>query len=221
MSTLEQFRQELGTRLKSAGSTPRWPTDGFRRYMTALEPRRQIFEEAARRLLADVVKPRLDALVEFFPSARTRADEQAHCYCCWFAYSDRFPVTAKLEFSVEHDQAVEHLFVRYEASLMPLFLQFQPHDRLTLPLEQVDQETVVAWVEKRIFEFLDTYLRHDRGAPDLEEDIVTDPVCGMRLSRSGARETSGYRGHVYFFCSSKCRTEFEARPESFIQFRPI
>ncbi len=179
------------------------------------------FDDIAKLLANAVVKPRLDALIELFSGARTRADEQAHRYSTWFAYSDRYPVTAKLEFAIEHDQSVEQVFVRYEANLMPVFFHYQPHDRLTIPLDQFDPERTTEWVERRVFEFLEIYLRHDRGAENLDEDIVADPVCGMRLSRSDAKESADYRGHGYFFCSAECRVKFEGEPEHFVTFRTM
>jgi YHS domain-containing protein len=221
MSEIESFRRELKARVKRAASAPRWPLPEFDRYMQALGPRRELFEVTAASLIASVIKPRLDALLELLPSARTIDADGPHRYCCWLAASDRFPVTAKIEFAVEHDEAVEHVYVRYQAALIPLFVQFQPHDRLTVPLEQVAPERVAEWVEKRIIEFLETYLRHDRGADDLEEDIVADPACGMRLSRSDAQERSEYRGHPYYFCSPECRERFEAAPMQFVKLRPL
>ena len=221
MQKLEEFTKELRARVTAAADAPRWPASDVERYMASFRPRREQFGETARALIATVVRPRLEALARLFPTARITADEQP-CRCsCWFPTSDRFPVTAKVEFAIEHDESVEHLYVRCEVYLMPVFFQFQPHDKLTAPLEQVDEERVSEWVEKRIFEFLATYLRHDRGADDLDEDLVTDPVCGMRLRRSDAREQADYRGHAYFFCSQECREKFEGKPTDFVSFRTM
>ncbi len=43
---------------------------------------------------------------------------------------------------------------------------------------------------------------------------VTDPVCGMNVQTSVAK-TAAYRGHIYYFCSQKCRDKFESAPESY------
>ena len=221
MSTLEEFRYKLKSQVKAAASAPRWQSSEAEAYMTALRSRRQQFDEAARSLVATVIKPRLDTVVELFRSARTMTDEQA-CRCwCWFACSERFPVTAKVEFALEHDESVEHLFVRYEACLMPVFVRFQPHDKLTIRLDEINPEQIAGWVEERILEFLETYLHHDRGQDDLEEDILTDPVCGMRLQRSDVRAQAEYRGHPYFFCRTECREKIESKPEDFVTVRTM
>jgi YHS domain-containing protein len=221
MSTLEEFRCKLKSHVTAAASAPRLLSSEVETYMAALRSRRQQFDEAARSLVATVIKPRLEAVAELFRSARTMTDEQA-CRCwCWLASSDRFPVTAKVEFAVEHDETVEHLHVRYEACLMPVFVRFQPHDKLTTRLSETNPEQIAAWVEERILEFLETYLHHDRGQDDLEEDILTDPVCGMRLCRSDVRAQADYRGHPYFFCSTECGGKFERKPKDFVTVRTM
>lgn len=221
MSDLERFRSKLRAQVNSAGSAPRWQSADADAYMAALRSRRQQFDEAAKSLISIVIKPRLEAVAVLFRSARTMTDEQAFRCWCWFANSDRFPVTAKLEFAVEHDESVEHVFVRYEAVLMPVFVRFQPHDKLTIRLDAIDSEKIAGWVEDRVLEFLETYLHHDRGQDDLEEDIVTDPVCGMRLRRSETKGQADYLGHPYFFCSVECHEKFAARPQDFVAVRAM
>jgi uncharacterized protein len=43
----------------------------------------------------------------------------------------------------------------------------------------------------------------------------TDPVCKMRVDRYRTAHTSELAGHTYFFCSTGCQHEFEARPEHY------
>lgn len=221
MSTLEEFRDKLKFQVTAAASAPRWRSSDAEAYMAALRSRRQQFHEAARSLIATVIKPRLEAMAELLPSARTMTDEQACRSWCWFASSDRLPVTAKVEFAVEHDDSIERMFVRYEACLIPVFVRFQPHDKLTVRLSEIHPEQIAAWIEEQILEFLETYLHHDRGQDDLEEDILTDPVCGMRLQRSDVRAQAEYRGHPYFFCSTECCEKFESKPEAFVTVRTM
>jgi YHS domain-containing protein len=48
---------------------------------------------------------------------------------------------------------------------------------------------------------------------------VRDPVCGMTIDRATAK-TSALRGIVYYFCSEKCRSQFEASPETYAVATP-
>src|SRR4029453_15758227 len=142
MSKLEEFRSKLKSRVAAAGNVPGWQSADTEAYMAALRLRRQQFDDSAKSLLARVITPRLEVGTEPFPSARTMTDEQA-CRCwCWFASSDRFPITAKVEFAVEHDESVERMFVRFDGCLMPVFVRFQPHDKLTFRLNEINPDQI-------------------------------------------------------------------------------
>lgn len=51
-----------------------------------------------------------------------------------------------------------------------------------------------------------------------ESDLVTDPVCGMKIDPKTAKGgKSTVAGKDYFFCSPKCKTKFDADPQPYIQ----
>lgn len=39
-----------------------------------------------------------------------------------------------------------------------------------------------------------------------------DVVCGMQVDPSKSAGTSQYNGKTYYFCSSSCKTKFDADP---------
>lgn len=44
-----------------------------------------------------------------------------------------------------------------------------------------------------------------------------DPVCGMKVNPANAKGgSSSYNGKEYFFCNPKCKTKFDANPESYL-----
>ena len=45
---------------------------------------------------------------------------------------------------------------------------------------------------------------------------VIDPVCGMRVDPLTTKHHLDHKGQDYFFCSGRCRTRFEAKPEKFL-----
>ncbi|GIW83177.1 MAG: hypothetical protein KatS3mg105_4984 [Gemmatales bacterium] len=105
--------------------------------------------------------------------------------------------------------------------MMPMFIKMNEHDRLTEPLDSIQEDTVAAWVEERLCEFLDSYLRIDRGAEDFQKDAATDPVCGMRISRSAAAASDSFRGHPYFFCSRECQERFAQNPAEYVEVKTM
>jgi P-type Cu+ transporter len=49
----------------------------------------------------------------------------------------------------------------------------------------------------------------------MEKEI--DPVCGMEVDRVQAEGRSDHEGRSYYFCSSTCKTQFDADPDRFIR----
>lgn len=43
-----------------------------------------------------------------------------------------------------------------------------------------------------------------------------DPVCGKELQPSTAASTTEKEGKTLYFCSSECRTKFDAEPDKYI-----
>jgi P-type Cu+ transporter len=52
------------------------------------------------------------------------------------------------------------------------------------------------------------------------EDAVRDPVCGMTVPASRARDFVQYGGETHHFCSKMCREQFEKEPEQFVRRNP-
>jgi len=46
-------------------------------------------------------------------------------------------------------------------------------------------------------------------------EMITDPVCGMRVETAEASGASRYERHTYHFCSELCKTRFDADPERY------
>lgn len=193
--------------------------DEICRQMEALGPKLRAFEQLAARIASSIILPRLSALVACFAHANVvRSERPDHCAAV-FGYCERFPVSCRIQFDVAHDSAVDQVILHYELDMMPVFHKYEPHDKFTTEVNAVDDEAVADWVEQRLLAFLDDYLRLDRGEPTLDEDLLTDPVCGMRMTRGAAAAQDSYRGHAYYFCSSACRDQFVADPGRFVWFK--
>lgn len=217
MSELVDFDRQVQQQLAAANRQPHWESDEAERYMAEIGARRERFEQQAARLNELIVQPRLKTLASYFVNASLVTNDPAgHC-SCWFGYCERFPATTKVAFAIEHDARFEKMVVGYEASMMPQFIKFNEQDKLPLPLDAADDAAVSHWVEERLLDFLEAYLRIDRGREDFDEDTATDPVCGMRISRSSAAASAAHLGHPYYFCSPECQVEFSQNPKAYVQ----
>jgi len=45
---------------------------------------------------------------------------------------------------------------------------------------------------------------------------VKDPVCKMKIKKSDAATTSEYEGKLYYFCSERCKEQFEKNPSKYV-----
>ena len=48
------------------------------------------------------------------------------------------------------------------------------------------------------------------------EQLVTDPVCQMRIKPSDAVATVEREGTTYYFCSQDCADSFRESPEDYL-----
>ena len=221
MSNLVSFAQHVETLLHDASRERHWTPEESQTYMTLFRQRNQRFEEISRQLNTDIIRPRLETVASYFVNASMQKDEPPIGCSCWFGYCERFPATTKVAFAIEHDARYEKLIVHTETYMMPVFLRFNEQDNLPLAFDRVDGQSVADWVEERLLEFVADYLRIDRGGYDFEEDMVTDPVCGMRITRSAAAGSESYFGHPYFFCSAECLVRFRQDTKTFTRIKTM
>src|SRR3990172_4779575 len=136
MSQLVDYERRVQQLLACDSRTPHWAPEEAARYMADVAVRRQQFEQIASHLSDEVVQPRLSTLASYFPDASLIEDEPPRHCTCWFEYSDRFPATTKVAFAIEHDVRYEQIAICYDAHMMPMFVKFNEHDRLTLTLDE-------------------------------------------------------------------------------------
>lgn len=216
MSTNLPFAEAIEAELRAADHASVDPEQEAA-YMAQLTARRQHFQEQAGRVLADVVRPRLETLAGYFTNAApARKCEPSHC-TWWFGYTERFPASVKLELSIEHDAPCENLLLAYELSILPSFSKYERFDRLALPLQAVDDAKIADWLEQCLLRFVRIYVALARTDRDQATSLATDPVCGMRIDRDHAAASARHAGHDYFFCSAGCRDDFVAQPERYVR----
>jgi YHS domain-containing protein len=170
----------------------------------------------ANRIMQNIIRPRMKKLVEQFPNAAFPDDLQApnHHSVCRFESNECFPATAQLELAVTHDGDYET--VLYELEILPVFFSFKTKDQLAFPRTKADEERVAAWVDDRLFEFVETYLRLEVLRQYQGDNVAADPVCGMTVNK-GLAPVRLERGlQTYYFCRDKCRQKFAANPERYL-----
>ena len=52
-------------------------------------------------------------------------------------------------------------------------------------------------------------------SPQADALRVRDVVCGMTIDRGGAAGSSTVAGRTFYFCSTRCKTTFDANPAKY------
>ena len=50
----------------------------------------------------------------------------------------------------------------------------------------------------------------------MDQTMIKDPVCGMRMTLAEAKHSSQYADTVYRFCSQACKAKFDRAPQKFV-----
>lgn len=58
---------------------------------------------------------------------------------------------------------------------------------------------------------------HPSPAPAANPAIAIDPVCGMKVTIAGAKNTTVHERQTYYFCSPKCLQKFTAEPARYLK----
>lgn len=221
MGDIAKFSKSIQARLINADSKPHWTESDANTYMANVALRRQRCEELASHLIGEVIRPRMETITSYFANANPIDDEGERICACALSHSERFPVESTIGFAVEHDVQYVGVVIRFDARMMPTFVPFNEQDKLTLNIKEVDDERVAEWVEQRLLEFLDSYLRIDSSRQCVGHDTAVDPVCGMRISRSKAAATTHSGGHEFYFCCPECLERFEHDPTQYVKSKTM
>lgn len=221
MNDLLTFRRNIERRLNTDRRESHWEPAEAARYMAEVADRRARYTAHASHILTNIARPRLSILAGFFANAGAENQDFADRCTLLLGYSERFPASTRIAVGVEHDVRFENFWVGYEASIIPQFTKFNERDKLVLALDEIEDGRIVAWIEERLLEFLDAYLQIDRGGDGFDDEVATDPICGMKITRTSAAAIESYAGHPYFFCSLQCGELFRSQPKAYVRIKTM
>ncbi len=206
--------QELATRIDAAFAS----LEERRKQFQELETRK--YDEWKQRLeklgaefdtLRDVFRPRLDLLIEKFGdkvTATPKLSQSAREILLEF-HSEVARIRLRFQGTTDHE--VRKLILNYDLEIIPILMQFDSHSSLEMPLDAIDYEAAVRWVDERIISFVQTYTALHENQYYLRDQMVTDPVSGSTFPKLAAGATLERDGRSYYFVSEATRHEFEAK----------
>jgi YHS domain-containing protein len=217
MATLEELERRIKEKLARSEEGRQVQQEQLRNGMKEQEARLARYTTVADHLTREVIRPRLERLAACFDNARVPEDEGSrHGVVCRFERTARFPAAATLELGITRDGEAHQVEIVYSLTILPIFFPYDQQGHLVQPLDALDEGKVAAWVEDRIVGFVDAYLRLETVDQYQAENVVTDPVCGMRLNRVHASAQTEYRGVKHYFCVEDCRRKFLTEPDRYL-----
>ena len=161
--------------------------------------------------LREVWKPRLELLTKKFgdhvqvtprilPSTREAT----------FEFQSKL-ARIKLKFGATTDRDVTKVILTYDLDIIPVMMRFESHAETEFPLDAVDAEAVGRWVDDRVVAFVKTYLALHENDAYLQDQMVEDPVAGVRFPKFAAGAKLEHKGQTYYFIGEETRREFQSK----------
>jgi len=183
-----------------------------------LQRRHAVAEKVRDRVVHEIMRPCLEQLLSNFDNAELQADDSPHsCSCAvQFKHTPRFPAGVTLRLGAAFDASFQHLLVIYDLEILPIFMEYQKAAQTSVPLEAIDDDALRNWIEDRLVEFVETYLKLEFVDQYQRDNMVTDPVANLRISRLIAQGQADHAGHTYYFLTKDNEKAFRADPTQYV-----
>jgi len=215
MSELEQrIEEELAAARQRTAAQRSEMARGYE----GLATRYDGFVEMCGRILEDPRVGQLKKLAAAFEHAHLKRlhDRGGYHGTVEFRYTPRFPASVTVSVHMRPDAQFRTVTFSFDVQMTPAFIKYRPHDEISFPLDDVDLDAAFAWADNKIVEFVRTYTELETAEEYQRENLVTDPVLGLRFSRIHAAAQEEYKGNVLFFLTEESQAVFHRDPEAFV-----
>jgi hypothetical protein len=63
----------------------------------------------------------------------------------------------ELSFHLGHDGPVENAIIDYRLEILPIFIKFDSHDQLVIPIDNPSEDAIATWIDDKLVGFTRTY----------------------------------------------------------------
>jgi YHS domain-containing protein len=225
MSEIDEFKKQLRGEVEAGRErVETMQTQAVEQYQR-MQANYVKFLDISQRI-RDALRPLVEALSEALPDAKpvvTQRDFGAagrvfHGVFVTIAIprSDRCPANIQLRFGLEAGVAVDHLILFYDVEIVPIFVEFERHDKIELPLDPSSVETAVEWFKRKACAFTKTYVSLFFNPYYQKGSEVPDVVFGRTFPRVFAKGQIEHRGITYYFLTEESQKAFEQDPSRYI-----
>lgn len=130
-------------------------------------------------------------------------------------FSDECPAKVELSFRLGHDGPVENAVIDYRLEILPVFIKFDSHDQLIIPIAHPNEDMIGAWIDDKLVGFTRTFFELQFHDQYQKQHLETDPVMNIRFPRTFAVGKKEYEGRVYHFYTKESLQTFERNPSEY------
>lgn len=156
----------------------------------------------------EIAKPRIEALIKRFPKVTATPKSQAKGREVSLSFQTDLAMV-RLKFAASHDTDIHNLLLEYRLEILPIFIKFEPHSLLEMPIDAIDEDAIASWIDDRIVSFAQTYAAMHFHEQYQKGKLVRDPIIGVEFPKQFAAVSIERDGQTYYFLSDETRQEFE------------
>lgn len=131
--------------------------------------------------------------------------------------SDACSGKIELSFRLGHDGPIENATIDYRLEILPIFIKFDSHDQLVIPIDNPDEDAIAAWIDDKLVGFTRTYFEMYFTEQYQKQSFEMDPVMNVRFPRAFAAGEKEYQGHTYHFYTKESRQAFANNPSEYVE----
>lgn len=218
MSDLDQLDDRIKSAFAAAEKRIEEIQQAAGRSYDEMHRRYEQFEELLGRIGPEVVEPRLNKLVEFFPhvEATPTVSRQGREVKLRFPKTPDCPVGVQVKLAIVHDAGIRNLILEYSVEILPIFAVYERSARLTMPLDDIDQQALAQWMDDRLVKLAETLLSLQFVDEYQRDLMVVDPVVETRFPRGFSKGTVEHAGQTYYFVADQTFEEFKRNPDQYV-----
>ena len=130
--------------------------------------------------------------------------------------SDACSGKVELSFRLRHDGPIENAIMVYRLEIVPIFIKFDSHDQLVIPIDDPSEDAIAAWIDEKLVGFTRTYFEMYFTEQYQKQSFEMDPVMNIRSPSAFAAGKKEYQGRVYHFFTPEALQAFEKAPSEYV-----
>ena len=228
MSSVDQLVQRLSAEVAAATERIHVLQTEAARVFLGQEQRFMRFVALAERIHA-ILQPRIEAFtkvnvfkdIEQNVSLELRGPEargfHGRTTTLSVPSSDACSGKVELSFRLGHDGPIENAIMDYRLEILPIFIKFDSHDQLVIPIDNPSEDAIAAWIDDKLVGFTRTYFEMYFTEQYQKESFEMDPVMNIRFPRAFAAGKKEYQGRTYHFYTKESLQAFEKAPSEYVE----